>query len=95
MAPTFDHIVEVIIDLLAQDARRSPEELRAEVSALGEELPIDSLLAAEVLARVEEIFGVRMQATVETSQNLRSIHRFALAIHALAVEEQLRPGATA
>ncbi len=92
--PTVDEIIDVIIDLLAQDAGRDPKELRAELEALGEVLPVDSLLAAEVLARVEQKFQVKLPATVETSKNLRSVVRFAQAICALAVEQEQRPGAT-
>lgn len=93
--PTVGNIIDVIIALLAQDASRDPEELRSSLEAFGEELPIDSLLAAEVLARVEERFEVRLPATVESSRNLRSVVRFAQAIHAFAVEQELQAGATA
>ena len=93
--PTVDDIIDVIIDLLAQDASRDPKELRASLAALGEELPVDSVLAAEVLARIEQQFEVQLPATVESSRNLRSVVRFAQAIHALAVEQELQAGATA
>lgn len=93
--PSVDDIIDVIIDLLAQDAARVPAELRAEREALGEELPVDSILAAEVLARVEATFGVRLPATVEASRNLRSVVRFAQAVHDLAVEQERQAGATA
>lgn len=93
--PSVDDIIDVIIDLLAQDAGRVPAELRADLEALGEELPVDSILAAEVLARVEAAFGMRMPATVESSRNLRSVVRFAQAVHGLAVERERQAGATA
>ena len=93
--PAVNDIVTVIIDLIAVDAHRDPAELRAELEALGEELPIDSLLAVEVLARVEEEFGVRVPPTVQTSRNFRSVRRFAQAIHALAIEAEQRAGASA
>lgn len=93
--PAVGDIIDVIIELLAQDASRDPKELRANLEALGEELPVDSLLAAEVLARVEEQFEVHLPSTVESSRNLRSVFRFAQAIHALAVEQALQAGATA
>lgn len=93
--PSVDDIIDVIIDLLAQDAARVPAELRADLEALGEELPVDSILAAEVLARVEATFGVRLPATVESSRNLRSVVRFAQAVHDLAVDQERQAGATA
>jgi acyl carrier protein len=93
--PTVDDIIDVIIDLLAQDANRVPKELRADLEALGEDLPVDSVLAAEVLARVEDMYGVTLPATVESSKNLRSVVRFAEAVHALAADQELPSGATA
>ena len=93
--PAVSDIVAVIIDLMAQDAHRDSAELRAELEALGVELPVDSLLAVEVLARVEDEFGVRVPATVQTSRNFRSVLRFAQAIHSLAVEAEQRAGASA
>jgi acyl carrier protein len=93
--PSVNDIIDVIIDLLAQDASRDPKELKADLEALGEQLPVDSILAAEVLARVEQMFYVKLPATLETSRNLRSVVRFAQAIHALALEQELQAGATA
>jgi acyl carrier protein len=93
--PAVDDIIDVIIDLLAQDAHRDPRELRAELAALGAELPVDSLLAVEVLARVEDQFDVRLPPKVEAARNLRSVRRFAQAIHALAVEREEHVEATA
>lgn len=93
--PSVNDIIDVIIDLLAQDASRDPKELKADLEALGEQLPVDSILAAEVLARVEQMFDVKLPATVESSRNLRSVVRFAQAIHGLALEQELQAGATA
>jgi acyl carrier protein len=85
-------IIDRIIELLALQNGRDPVELRASLEQLGEELPIDSVLAAEVLARIEEETGVRLPATAETSRNLRSVRRFALAIYEL-LAAQRRQGA--
>jgi len=93
--PSVNDIIELIIDLLARDASRDPKELKADLEALGEELPIDSILAVEVLVRVEQAFYVKLSPTVETSRNLRSVVRFAQAIHALVLEQELQAGATA
>ena len=93
--PTVGDIVDAIIDLLAQDARRDPLELRADLETLGTDLPIDSLLAVEVLVQVEERFDVSLPPEVEAARNLRSVIRFAQAIHDLAVEREHQAGATA
>lgn len=73
-------IEDVIVGLLAETAGTDADALRMELEDLGEWLPIDSLLAAEVLARVEEIYGVTFPATSEASANLRSVTAFAQAI---------------
>lgn len=80
-----DEIKELILFLLAEDAGRSIPDLRDELRAHGETLPVDSLLAAEVLARVQERVGVVLPATAETARALRSVHTFALAVHDLVV----------
>lgn len=85
---------DLIIELLAQDAGRSPADLRRELEDLGETLPIDSLLAAEVIARVEERLGVRYPATAESAKNLGSVTDFAQAILELIADEN-RSRATA
>ena len=95
VAPSVVHIIDVIIDLIASDTHRDSGELRRELEALGRELPVDSLLAVEVLARVEQQFGVRVPPTVESSRNMRSVRRFAQAIHELAVEAEHQAGASA
>lgn len=83
-----DRIIDRIIELLAQQNGRDPADLRAELERLGEELPIDSVLAAEVLASIEEETGVRLPTTAETSRNLRSVRRFAQAIYDLMVAQR-------
>lgn len=80
-------IEDLIIGLLAEDAGRDPEALREELEDLGELLPIDSVLAAEVLARVEAAYGMRFPATAEASKNLRSVVNFADAILQLIREQ--------
>lgn len=80
-------IENLIIGLLAEDAGRSPAELRQELEDVGEWLPIDSVLAAEVLARVETYYGVTFPATAESAKNLRSVSTFAQAILDLVHEQ--------
>lgn len=78
---THDEIEAVILDALAAQAGCEPDELRRQLEEGGEELPIDSLLAAEVLTEVEERCGVRLPATPENAKNLTAVATFAAAIH--------------
>lgn len=80
-------IEDLIIGLLAEDAGSSPADLRQELEDLGEWLPIDSVIAAEVLARVEAYYGVSLPATAESAKNLRSVSTFAQAILDLVHEQ--------
>ncbi len=73
-------VEDIIVELLAEQSGRDATELRRELEERGEGLPIDSLLAAEVLARVEERLGVSLPATSETAENLRSVTAFAEAV---------------
>jgi acyl carrier protein len=73
-------IEEIILEFLAEDAGCPVDQLRAELSAGGLDLPVDSLLAVEVLTRVENATGVRLPAIPETALALRSVHGFALAV---------------
>jgi acyl carrier protein len=84
---TLPEIEDLIIELLAADQGTTPEALRRELEDLGEELPVDSLLAAEVVARVEESCGISIPATPENSRHLSSVRRFASMVLAL-VEKQ-------
>jgi acyl carrier protein len=81
-------VEDLIIGLLAEDAGKNPADLRDELADLGEWLPIDSLLAAEVLARVEAHYGIAFPATAEAAKNLRSVSSFAQAILDLARQQQ-------
>jgi acyl carrier protein len=83
---SLDEIIDLIVDLLAQDAGRDSQELRRELEELGETLPVDSLLAAEVLTRVESAVGVSLPATTETARALRSVQTFAVAVRDLVLE---------
>lgn len=78
-------IEELILELLAEEARRPVGELREELLERGEMMPVDSLLAAEVVARVQERVGVELPATAETARALRSVRTFAVAVHELVL----------
>ncbi len=88
-------IMELILELLADDAGRPVEELREELRVGGETLPVDSLLAAEVLARVQERVGVELPATAETARALRSVETFAGVVHELVLEAAAKRGISA
>ncbi|MGW0192045.1 phosphopantetheine-binding protein [Nonomuraea sp. NPDC003201] len=81
---TREGVIEVTVTLIAAEQDRDPAELREELESKGSELPIDSQLIAEVLARVEEHFGVRIPADNEAARSLRSLHTFATTILAAA-----------
>jgi acyl carrier protein len=80
-------IEDVILELLAENARRPVAELRAELQHDGLTMPVDSILAAEVIGRLQERVGVRLRATAETARALRSVQTFAEAVYALVVEK--------
>jgi acyl carrier protein len=92
---TLREIEDLIIALLAEEAGREPADLRAELESLDEELPIDSQLAAEVLARVEVQCGVRLPATAENAKALRSVSAFARAILDLVYQQGASGAVTA
>lgn len=73
-------IEELILELLAEQAGLPVGDLRAELIALGEEMPLDSLLAVEILVRVQEATGVVLPATEETAEALLSVRGFAAAV---------------
>jgi acyl carrier protein len=79
-------IEDLIIELLAEGAGTSPAILRAQLEERGEELPIDSVLAAEVVTRVEQRCGVELPATAEAARCLRSVRQFAAMVYRLVTD---------
>ena len=73
-------IEKVIIELLALERGCTPAELERELLAGGADMPVDSLLAVEVLVRVEEIVGARLEASPANGVALRSVRAFARAM---------------
>lgn len=75
--PTQRAIEDVIIELLAEDGGVNPADLRLQLEEQGPGLPIDSLLAVEVLVRVEQRFGVQLDANPATAAAMQSVAAFA------------------
>lgn len=84
---TKEDIEWLIVELIAQDNGQVAADLLEDLSAEGEHLPVDSLLAAEVLARVEERCGVSLPTDAETAKALRSVKSFAQAVWDLTPKE--------
>jgi hypothetical protein len=74
-------IAGIVVGLLAENMGVSPGGLRTELAAGGRQLPVDSLLVAEVLTRVEEACGVRVHVDAEVARSTRSVMTFARTMH--------------
>ena len=81
---TDQEVAQVVLELLAEDAGRSVDEVRATLDAVGQGWPIDSLLVVEILQRVEERFAVRVPETVEASRTFTSVKAFSSMIAKVA-----------
>ncbi|MET7540051.1 acyl carrier protein [Streptomyces sp. NPDC005507] len=78
---TVQQIVDIVITFLAEQQDRAVEDVYEELAARGEELPVDSVLVMEILARVEEHFGVSVPADAEAGRSLRSVWAFAETVY--------------
>ena len=74
---TVSHVIGVVVLLLAEEREESEAETRTWLEAAGREMPIDSLLIVEILARVEEECGVRIPADADAARSMRSVRTFA------------------
>jgi acyl carrier protein len=74
-------VVDIVIDFLAEHQDRPVQEVYQELAARGHDLPIDSVLIMEILARVEKHFGVRIPADAEAGRSLRSVWAFAETVY--------------
>jgi acyl carrier protein len=80
-------IAEIVIGFLAAESGIPASQLRADLEAAGPELPVDSLLVVEVLVKVEDTCGVRLEINEEVARSTRSVMTFARATHrALAMK---------
>ncbi|MBF6475271.1 MULTISPECIES: acyl carrier protein [Nocardia] len=82
---TEEDVVDHIVELLAEDAGCDPGLLRVELLELGADMPIDSLLAVDILVRLQRATGVTLPATEETAAAMRSVRSFA---HAVISQQQ-------
>jgi acyl carrier protein len=90
-----DEVQSKIIQLLAADLETTPEQLSQQLTAAGPDLPIDSLLAAEILVGIEAQFGVRLPADEATARNLKSVQRLAQQVWEAVIQGSAEMGETA
>lgn len=74
-------IEDIILEFLAEDAQTTAGELRETLLASGPRMPVDSVLAVEVLTRVQRRTGVVLRPCPESAAAMRSVHSFAEAVH--------------
>lgn len=74
-------IVDIVIDFLAEHQERPSQDVYEELAARGQELPVDSVLIMEILARIEQHFEVRVPADAEAGRSLRSVWAFAETVY--------------
>jgi acyl carrier protein len=88
-------IEDLIINLYAEIEDKDPMRLRVELERAGGELPIDSLLAVEILVGVQEECGVELPTSVESAKNLKSVTSFAQAMLEEIHKQSVDKGASA
>lgn len=76
-------IENLIIELLAENAGLTSDELRAVLEARGGNLPVDSLETAEILVPLGEAIGVLIPLEQVTSDDLSSVRSLAGHLQAL------------
>lgn len=85
---TAAEIAEIVIVLLAEVRGVPPGVLRAELEAAGSQLPVDSVLIAEILTRVEDVCGVRVDVDAEAARSTRSVVTFARTVYQALPDER-------
>ncbi|MER7209799.1 acyl carrier protein [Streptosporangium sp. NPDC000239] len=83
-----EDVVAVVLELLAHSQGRDPDELRAELEAAGEELPVDSILVVEILTRAEERYGITVPVNEQAARSTRAVYTFAATILETIKERQ-------
>jgi acyl carrier protein len=79
-AVSTDEVVDIVVDLLAEEEGRPASEVMAELAAGGADLAIDSLRIVEIFTRVEELYGVLLPADPMIARSMRSVFSFAQAV---------------
>jgi acyl carrier protein len=77
---SIDQVVDVVVDLLAEEEGRPAREVMAELAASGADLAIDSLRIVEILTRLEQRYGVLLPADPVIARSTRSVLGFAQAV---------------
>ncbi|WP_223263867.1 acyl carrier protein [Rhodococcus sp. MTM3W5.2] len=72
-----DALENEIVGLLAANMSRNADELDAELRALGQEMPVDSLLSVELIVELEMRYGITIPINEDTADALRSVRLFA------------------
>lgn len=74
-------IADIVVGFLAAEEGVASRQLKDELEAGGPELPVNSLLVVEVLAKVEGACGVRLPVTDAVARSTRSVMTFARVIY--------------
>ncbi|MEU6071050.1 acyl carrier protein [Streptomyces sp. NPDC047082] len=74
-------IVDIVIDFLAEHQDRPRSDVYEELAAQGQDLPVDSVLIMEILARIEQHFDVTIPADAEAGRSLRSVWAFSETVY--------------
>lgn len=70
-------IEDVIVELLAAEIEQDVVEYRAELAAGGPSLPCDSVMAVEIMVKVEKRYGIQLHLNAETARAMRSVQTYA------------------
>jgi acyl carrier protein len=90
-----DEIEQLIVQLLAEDRGMDTQDLWDELNDLGVSMPVDSLLAVEVVVRLEQQLGVELPTSAESAKALRSVKTFAEAAWSALPKPETGTAATA
>lgn len=88
---TNQEIEDEVIGILAEHLNADAETSRQELVAGGPEMPIDSLILVEIMARVEARFDVRVPETTAAAAAFSSVLSFVQLIKSL-VDENVTVG---
>ncbi|HEY0888664.1 MAG TPA: acyl carrier protein [Nocardioides sp.] len=90
-----EEIEQLIVELLADDRGMDTHDLWEELNDLGVTMPVDSLLAVEIVVRLEQQLGIDLPTTADTTKALRSVKTFAEAVWNALPQSEAGTAATA